>query len=76
MFWDLSRKASRSFRQDRPIEGSEKKQLCKEDYIRPAMRAIKSIIGDANVSRCWWLFELGKTEDEWLRWYITEHFKE
>ena len=38
------------------------------------MGAISEIIGMANISRCWWLFALGKTETEWVRWYITDRF--
>ena len=53
-----------------------KKQPCKRDFIRPAMKAIESIIGEANTSRCWWLFDLGKTEGEWLQWYLTGCIKE
>lgn len=48
-----------------------KTQKSKEDYIGPAMKAIESIIGAANVSRCWWKFVLGKTEDEWFRWFVS-----
>lgn len=44
----------------------------KHDYVHPAILGIESIIGEANASRCWWVFKLGKTEEEWLRWYISE----
>lgn len=54
----------------------QKKQPCKFDFIAPAKRAIVSIVGEANVSRCWWLFVLGKTEDEWLQWYVGQFKKE
>lgn len=53
----------------------QKKKPCKSDYIRPAIEGIESIIGEANISRCWWLFVLGKTEEEWFRWYVSERFK-
>ena len=49
----------------------EKRKPSKEDYVRRPMRAIVAIIGEANVSRCWWAFELGKDFDEWLHWYLT-----
>lgn len=52
-----------------------KKRQCKHDYVLPAMRAIESIIGRANISRCWWLFQLGRTEEEWFQWYVTERFR-
>lgn len=48
----------------------------KMKYLQPAYKGIESIIGTANTSRCWWIFELGRTEEEWLRWYITEAFAE
>ena len=47
----------------------------KSDYLTPAIEGIKSIIGEANISRCWWKFELGKTEEEWRQWYVTEAFR-
>lgn len=53
----------------------QKGKLSQADFTWPAMNAIESIIGDANTSRCWWLFQLGKTEEEWFRWYVTERFK-
>ncbi len=40
-------------------------------YVSPAIRGIESIIGEANASRCHFLFNLGKTEEEWLRWYCS-----
>lgn len=46
----------------------------KYEYIHPAIEAIKSIIGDANCSRCWWIYKLGRTEQEWFRWYCSEAF--
>lgn len=49
-----------------------KKRPSKHDYVSPAIEAINSIIGIANASRCWWIFQLGRTEDEWLRWYVAE----
>lgn len=43
----------------------------KIDYTRPAKKAIESVIGEANASRCWHVYELGRTEEEWLRWYLV-----
>lgn len=44
------------------------------DFIRPKILAIEEIIGRANTSRCWWIFKLGRTEDEWRVWYLSgEH---
>lgn len=50
------------------VKGKESKY----DYVHPAILGIESIIGKANTSRCWWVFELGKPEEEWLRWYVSE----
>lgn len=36
------------------------------------MHAIERIIGEANTSRCWWIFVLGRTEEEWFHWYIRK----
>lgn len=44
----------------------------KADYQLRSMQAIENIIGKAEVSRCHWRFELGKTEEEWLAWYLYE----
>lgn len=49
-----------------------KGKLSRYDYVRPASLGVKSIIGEANASRCWWKFVLGKTEEEWFRWYVSE----
>ncbi|MBD5151288.1 MAG: hypothetical protein HDT16_02060 [Oscillibacter sp.] len=46
----------------------------KFDYTHPAIEAITSVIGEANTSRCWWKFELRRTETEWWNWYCTEKF--
>lgn len=47
------------------------KRLSKSDFTRPALKGIEHEIGEANASRCWWIFELGRTEDEWRRWYCS-----
>lgn len=52
-----------------------RKKPCKADYVVPAYMAIKEIIGEANASRCWWVYKLGRTEEEWFRWYVRERFK-
>lgn len=39
------------------------------------MREIEEMIGAANISRCWWKFALGRTEDEWIRWYIRKNIR-
>lgn len=54
----------------------QKPGLSRSDFTVPAMTGIESIIGGANIERCLWLFVLGKTEEEWFRWYVTERFKE
>ena len=37
------------------------------------MDAIKELIGEANTSRCWWNFNLKRTEDEWRTWYSAKY---
>lgn len=46
----------------------------KYDYTNTAAESIERIIGEANISRFWWAIILGKTEEEWLRWYTVERF--
>lgn len=53
----------------------QKEIKTKSDYLGPAIRRIESIIGKVNTSRCWWKFELKKTEEEWNRWYVAEAFR-
>ena len=43
----------------------------KADYVLPAMHAIEQAIGRANVSRCWWQFNLHRSEAEWHEWYFS-----
>ena len=50
----------------------KRNRLSKLDIIIRRMRNIESIIGNANVSRCWWIFGLERTEAEWRNWYINE----
>lgn len=52
-----------------------RKPITKSDYVRPILKEIKKTIGEANVSRCWWLFELGRTEEEWKEWYYKENVR-
>lgn len=44
----------------------------KLEMVNPAKQAIEAIIGEANISRCLWKFDLCRTEEDWLRWYITK----
>ena len=46
-----------------------------ENYRSRVMIRIETIIGYANVSRCWWVYELGATVEDWLRWYIAQPSK-
>lgn len=49
---------------------------CQSDFVRPALLGIESIIGEAATSRCWWKFRLGRSEEEWFAWYVTQRFNE
>lgn len=44
----------------------------KHDYLMPVLDRLESEIGRDNASRCHWLFVLGKTDEEWRKWYYTE----
>ena len=50
--------------------------MSKSDHVGPPMRTIRSIVGEANLSRCLWVYFRGKTEEEWLQWYLNERFIE
>ena len=51
------------------------KTLTKHDFINPVIRGIESEIGEANISRCYWVYGMKRTEEEWRRWYYTKRFK-
>ena len=59
----------------RPTLFTGKRKPCKHEHCIRAMNAIYSNIGRAAVSRFHWLHGIGKTEDEWLRWYVCEGFE-
>ena len=59
---DFDRRKFRRFR--KPIR-------TKYDYIWPKMKGIEFLIGKDNTSRCWWTFELGRTEEQWREWCLT-----
>ena len=48
-----------------------KRKPSQSGVVRPAMNAIESIIGAAAISRFWWKYGLGRTEEEWFRWYCS-----
>ena len=45
---------------------------CKDTYIRPTIDAIETVLDYADLCRYWWKFHLGRSEEEWLRWFISE----
>lgn len=47
-----------------------------KDLVRwNAEDAIESILGEAAISRCYHEKVLGKSRDEWLRWYTVGRFR-
>ena len=38
--------------------------------IRPLMKEIEDEFAHRATSKAWWIHELGRTEDEWRRWYF------
>lgn len=40
----------------------------KHVYVHPQLNRIEQILGSPYVSRCWWIYVMGKTEEEWLEW--------
>ena len=56
------------------FQETQESERSKSYYITPAVRAIEKAIGEAEVSRCWWKFTLGRTDKEWAEWYFsTQH---
>lgn len=39
-------------------------------YTKPIINAVYRAIGETNAVRCEWIFEYGKSEEEWARWYF------
>lgn len=60
---------------DAGLLGEMPENISKTDACRNAMMAIEAIIGDANISRFHHVFTLGKTEEEWFRWYTVDRYK-
>jgi len=46
-----------------------------DDYTYSSMRAIEDILGSAECSKYWWLFALGRTEEEWMKWYVRDRIR-
>ena len=40
----------------------------KRGYIEPQLNRIEQMLGKPYTDRCWWVYEMGKTEEEWLEW--------
>lgn len=40
----------------------------KHIYVHPQLNRIEQILGSPYVNRCWWIYVMGKTEEEWLEW--------
>ena len=53
------------------IPGQRRAPGTREYYISPACKGIVSIIGEANANRYHWIFNLRRTEQEWLQWYCS-----
>lgn len=51
------------------------KKVTKRDYIGPATKRIEDEIGIDNALRCHWIYGMNRTEDEWSKWWATEHIK-
>ena len=46
----------------------------KFDYAKPMLFAIEKILGDAKCSYYHWRFNLGKSYEEWLQWYVVDRW--
>ena len=52
-----------------PFLGPEPKG---KDAMHYAHRALRSILGEAECSRYWHKFALGRSDEQWLRWFVQE----
>lgn len=57
---------------ERPDGFDEMSNDEKEPIITPIMNRIESIIGHASTNRAWWIYELNRSEEEWLNWFINQ----
>ena len=48
------------------------KVVSKSDYLSPIMRCIVAEIGEANTSRCHWVYGMKRSEEEWRKWYYVD----
>ena len=48
-------------------------QADKHKIISPLMRKIEAEFAHRATSKAWWIHELGKTEEEWQRWYFDNN---
>lgn len=46
--------------------------MTKHDYIAPIMLELHIHYPDSLFSRSWWIFQMGRTEEEWMDWYIEK----
>lgn len=59
----------------RKLQRFRRPMRTKDTYISPAIITMESILGPANTSRYWWKYALGKTDEEWIEWYVQGLFK-
>ena len=43
-----------------------------KDAMHYACRALRSILGEAECSRYWHKFALGRSDEQWLCWFVQE----
>lgn len=66
-FDDLPKFSKDIKRPFRPLQHTRSKY----DYTDAAAESIERIIGEANISRCWWVLVSGRSEKDWFRWYTV-----
>lgn len=57
---------------DLPYSSGKPGVLTRDVYTQRPKEQIRAELGIAKVSMYWWKFILGKSEEEWKRWYYTE----
>lgn len=54
---------------NRRLKSVRRKIRTKRDYLIGPLHLIKMKIGEAEISRFYWVYVLGRTEEEWRRWW-------
>lgn len=52
-----------------PVDIGDVFQGCDSAMFKTAFDVVSELLGDAECSRAWWIYQLGRTEEEWRAWW-------